>query len=99
MKRHEGAGLLPALVLLAALAACGVSGGPVSGGMNPTGGPAPEAPALEETAPEEEPCVHQAPQGDNVIEHEAAGCCGSTVTTVSRETRMGNEPWAASVRM
>ena len=48
MKRHEGAGLLPALVLLAALAACGVSGGPVSGGMNPTGGPAPEAPALEE---------------------------------------------------
>ena len=93
MKRHEGAGLLPALVLLAALAACGVSGGPVSGGMNPTGGAAPEAPALEE------PCVHQAPQGDNVIEHEAAGCCGSTVTTVSRETRMGNEPWAVSVRM
>jgi len=29
MKRHEGAGLLPALVLLAGLAACGVSGGPV----------------------------------------------------------------------
>lgn len=96
MKRHEGAGLLPALILLAALAACAASGGPVSGGANPDGGPAPEAPALEETAPEEKPCVHQASQGNNVIEHEAAGYCGNTITTVSRETRMGDEPWEAS---
>lgn len=94
MKRHERAGLVPALVLLAALTACG----PALGGGGET--PASGAPALEETAPEaapaEEPCVHQPSQGDSVTEHEAAGCCGSTVTTVSRNTWAGGEPWEAS---
>lgn len=34
--------------------------------------------------------------GDNLTEHEAAGCCGSAVTTVSREDRVWDEPWEAS---
>lgn len=84
MKWREIVCLVLALVLLAALTACGGGGGPVS----------PEGEAVP--LPEEEPCAHQPSQGDNVVEHEAAGYCGSTVTTVSRETRMGGEPWEAS---
>lgn len=45
---------------------------------------------------EKVPCVHQPFQGDNVAEHEAAGYCGNTATTVSREERMWDEPWEAS---
>ena len=38
-----------------------------------------------------------APAGENnVLEHEEAGYCGNTITTVSRETGMGGEPWEAS---
>lgn len=90
MKWREIVCLALALVLLAALAACGGGGGPVS--PEPSVSPAPE----EEAVPLPEPCVHQPPQGDNTVEHEAAGYCGNTVTTVSRETRMGGEPWEAS---
>ena len=76
------------LLLLVLPAACG-------------GNPMPAEPAVpvpEETAaaPEEAPCVHRPFQGDNVTEHEAAGYCGNTVTTISREERVWDEPWEAS---
>lgn len=89
MKWREVVCLVLAAVLLAALAACGGGGGSVS--PEPSGAPVPE-----EAAPLPEPCAHRPSQGDNVVEHEAAGYCGNTVTTVSRETRMGGEPWEVS---
>ncbi len=97
MKWQACARLILALALPALLAACGA--GPVPG---KPAAPAPEAAAavLEESAPEEipeeEPCVHGPFQGDNAAEHEAAGYCGNTVTTVSRDTWAGGEPWEAS---
>lgn len=84
MKWHERIRLALALALLLALAACGPGGGPVQKGT------------VTEDDPGEEPCVHQPFQGDNVTAHEAAGYCGNTITTVSRENRAWDEPWEAS---
>lgn len=87
-------------VLLAlALAACGPQRGdsPAERGAGAEGPSA--VPALEETAAvdhPEEACVHRPVQGNNVTEHEAAGYCGNTVTTVSRESRVWDQPWKAS---
>lgn len=94
MKRYQVK--IPALVLALALSACGA---PSPGGGAEADLAAP--PALEEAVPEaaleeEVSCAHRPSQGDNTVEHEAAGYCGNTVTTVSRETRMGGEPWEAS---
>lgn len=91
--------LFSALALLLALAACGAPAGGGDGGADvpppAAGEPAPETP---ERAPEEAEvdCVHRPSQGDNLVEHEPAGYCGNTVTTVSREAWMGNGPWEAS---
>ena len=70
MTWQEFGQLILTLLLLAQLTACG-------------GSPMPAEPAVP--VPEEAPCVHWPFQGDNVTEHEAAGYCGNTVTTVSRE--------------
>lgn len=86
MKWYKRIRLALTLALLPALAACGAGGG-VSAEEEPAGTLS-AVPALEEAAPEEA-CVHQFAQGDNTAEHEAAGYCGNTVTTVSRESRMG----------
>ena len=87
MKWQKSGRLILTLLLLVLPAACG-------------GNPMPAEPAVpvpEETAaaPEEAPCVHRPFQGDNVTEHEAAGYCGNTVTTVSREGRGGGEASSA----
>ena len=88
MKWQEFGQLILTLLLLALLTACGGSPIPAE----------PTVPVPEETAaaPEEAPCVHRPFQGDNVTEHEAAGYCGNTVTTISREERVWDEPWEAS---
>ncbi len=93
MKWYKRIRLALTLALLPALAACGAGGG-VSAEEEPAGTLS-AVPALEEAAPEEA-CVHQFAQGDNTAEHEAAGYCGNTVTTVSRESRVWDEPWEAS---
>ena len=80
MKWQKSGRLILTLLLLVLPAACG-------------GNPMPEETAA---APEEAPCVHRPFQGDNVTEHEAAGYCGNTVTTVSREERVWDAPWEAS---
>lgn len=33
---------------------------------------------------------------DNTVEHEKAGYCGNTVTTITRKTWLGGEPWEVS---
>ena len=88
MKWQEFGQLILTLLLLAQLTACGGSPMPAE----------PAVPVPEETAaaPEEAPCVHRPFQGDNVTEHEAAGYCGNTGTTVSREERVWDAPWEAS---
>lgn len=77
--------LFLALALVTALAACGARRGGASGGEDP--GEAVLSPAPEEAPPEEgeDLCEHQPSQGNNVVEHEFAGYCGNTVTTVSRQ--------------
>lgn len=39
---------------------------------------------------------HLLSEGNNIVEHEATGYCGNTVTTVSREAWAGGEPWEVS---
>lgn len=91
--------LFSALALLLALAACGApaANGNEGADVPPPAAaePAPEAP---EYAPEEaeSACVHRPSQGSSVVEHAPAGYCGNTVTTVSREERVWDEPWEAS---
>lgn len=95
------------LALVLGLSACGGSPGTVQPEMESAPSPespaplveAPEDAAPEDTAeadpadPEEE---HGPFDGDNILEHEPMGYCGNTVTKVSRDTRMGGEPWEVS---
>lgn len=87
--RLYGIALLAAVLL--SLAACGAPAEEAAGTAEPPAGPV-STETVPEEPPEEEPCVHQSAQGDNAVEHEAAGYCGNTVTTVSREGRAGGEP-------
>lgn len=101
--------LVLTLVLALAASACGGSPGTGGAGSGETpaadepgaeSAPAPGVPAPPEAGAdgEDDPEEHShLPSGEgNVVEHEAAGYCGNTVTTVSRDTRMGGEPWEAS---
>lgn len=100
---------IPVLILVLALglSACGGSPGTVQPEMESA--PSPESPAPLEAAPEDaapegtteadpaDPEEEHSPfDGDNILEHEPMGYCGNTVTKVSRDTRMGGEPWEVS---
>lgn len=76
--------LLFVLTLMLALAACGAqkNGAPANEAPISAAPPSREPPPEE---PGEEPCEHQPSQGGNVVDHEFAGYCGNTVTTVSRQ--------------
>lgn len=70
-----------------------------SGGISTTGIPdrsldASANGAEGEANPDEH--SHVLSEGNNIVEHEAAGYCGNTVTTVSREAWAGDEPWKVS---
>lgn len=75
--------LFPVLALALTLAACGARGGGAAAEERAAGEAVSAAPVPE--GPPEEPCVHQPAQEDSVMDQEAAGYCGNTVTTVSRE--------------
>lgn len=82
--------LLSVLTLVLTLAACGAQRAPASAEEEPVSSAASEE--LPPETPEEEPCEHQPAQGNNVVDHEFAGYCGNTVTTVSRRDGAWDEP-------
>lgn len=93
---------LPLLALLLTLA-CAACGTPAGGG-EPGGTPmernpdyvnvtSPDAPAPLAEEPDH---THALSEEDHTVDHEPAGYCGNTMTTVSRETRLDGEPWEAS---
>ena len=93
------------LALLLTLTACGApAGGGEPGGTpmekNPDyvnitspGSPVPLAEEPDTEGPEH---AHTLSETDHTVDHEAAGYCGNTVTTISRETWLGGEPWEVS---
>lgn len=84
------------LALALSLTACGAA--PTQAAAR-TGAPAetvPEESAANAPEDPEPSHVHQPSRDSNVVAHEPAGYCGNTVTTVSRETCPGSEPWEAS---
>ena len=93
------------LLLALALSACGASSGggePEEGGrpaeknLDDADDAAPDIPVPAASGPEEADHVHVLSQGDNVLDHDPAGYCGNTVTTVSREPRLDGEAWKIS---
>ena len=95
--------LLLAMLLTLTLSACGTS----AGGGEPGGTPleknpdyvnitSPDSPAPLVENPDAEEHHHTMSEEDHTVDHEAAGYCGNTVTTISRETRLGGEPWEVS---
>ena len=90
--------LVMALLLVPVLSACAASAGggaPDAGGTPMEKSPdyadtaVPDAPAPPESGANEH--SHTPCQENNIVEHEEAGYCGNTVTTVSWETGMDSE--------
>lgn len=91
------------LALLLTLTACGTS----AGGAEPGGTPmeknpdyiaitSPGSPIPLAEEPEEPDHRHALSETDHTLEHDPVYYCGNTVTTISRETWLGGEPWEAS---
>lgn len=84
--------IVPLLLLVLALSACGISSGEAEPGSTAAAKepdcvdlPSPDVPATPDGQAEEDGHSHPLSVGDNVLEHEAVGYCGNTVTTISRE--------------
>ncbi|MCI8360390.1 MAG: hypothetical protein HFE86_03525 [Clostridiales bacterium] len=78
-----------AVILILGLSACTPS--------SDTGRPDPDS-AAAANAPAAASSVLSASQPDapdNIVAHEPIGYCGNTITTISRETQAGEEPWTA----
>lgn len=95
--------LLLALFLALTLSACAASAGggaPDAGGTpmeeDPVSAAAPDAPAPLAGEPEIPEHIHTLSEGNNIVEHDPAGYCGNTMTTVSRVAGPEEEPWEAS---
>lgn len=57
--------------------------------------PAPTTEGVEGEAHTDEHS-HSLAEGNNIVEHEAMGYCGNTVTTISCQNRQNDEPWEVS---
>lgn len=103
MRRTRTALFLALLALT--LSACGAASGggePDRGGTPLEKNPnyvnitSPDAPAPLVDEPDAPDHVHVPSQGDNIMDHDPAGYCGNTVTTVSCAAQPGGESWEAS---
>jgi len=87
--------IVPLLLLMLVLSACGISSGEGTAAIK---GPdsvdlsIPDLPAAPDGQAEEDGHSHSLSEGDNVLEHEAAGYCGNTVTTISRAGQADGDP-------
>lgn len=57
--------------------------------------PAPSTEGVEGEAHMDEHS-HSLAEGNNIVEHEAMGYCGNTVTTISCQIRQNDDPWEVS---
>lgn len=89
MKRR----IIPILVLTAALALSGCM--ERSAALGGIGGAANNESVVFPVV-DDDGFEHTLFEGNNTVEHGPVGYCGNTITKISRETRMGGEPWETS---
>ena len=91
MKRYPAAALT--LILALALATCGAQA--VGGASEPGSVPEP-LPKADVSQAEEPDHSHQSAEGDNILPHEPMIYCGNTITEVTENGRLVDDPKAAS---